>query len=235
MDWPLLRDLPEADRHRLLQDAIQRRFQRGEVVFHEGDSGETLYLIRRGRVAVRASTPMGDVATFAMLGPGEFFGEQALMRRRQCRTATIVALEALETLMVRRTTFEQLRRAQPSVERFLTEVLAAQVRRLSIHLLEALFLPADRRIARRLIALAHQYDEGGAATAGGRDARDDAATELGTPIVIPLTQEELASLAGTTRPTVNRVLRELEGRNALRLRRGRIELIDLRAIHQRAA
>ena len=241
MDWTLLRELTDANRQRLLQHAIRRRFDRGDIVFREGESGDTLYLIREGRVAVRASTPMGDVATFAVLGPDEFFGEQAMMRPGQPRTATIVALEPLEALTLQRAAFEQIRRAHPSVERFLTEVVATQVRRLSAHLLEALFLPAEQRVARRLIALGHQYQHAATTRApetprmGVRSAAASSAPPLSSePITIPLTQEDLASLAGTTRPTVNRVLREMQTEQAIRLRRGRIELVDLHAIHRRA-
>jgi CRP-like cAMP-binding protein len=145
MSWALLRHLPDHDRKRIMRATTRRRFARGEVVFHEGDVGDALHLISRGRVAVRASTPMGEIATFAVLGPCDFFGEQALVSDVQARTATVVALEPLETLAVGRATFDELRAAHPSVERFLVDVLAAQVRRLSAHLLEALFLPAEKR------------------------------------------------------------------------------------------
>lgn len=242
MDWTLLGELTDADRQRLLQHVVRRRFDRGDIVFREGEPGDTLYLIREGRVAVRASTPMGDVATFAVLGPDEFFGEQAMMRPGQPRTATIVALEPIEALTLQRAAFEQLRRAHPSVERFLTEVVAAQVRRLSAHLLEALFLPAEQRVARRLIALARQYQHAGSTRApdaprtGVRSpAASSAPPTRSDPITIPLTQEDLASIAGTTRPTVNRVLREMQKEQAILLRRGRIELVDLHAIRRRAA
>lgn len=225
MDWTLLRDLPEPDRRRITQAAVRRRYAKGDIVFHEGDAGDALHFISRGRAAVRGSTPMGEIATFAILGAGEFFGEQALVSNRAVRTASIVALEPLETLAITAATFEQLRQAHPSVERFLVGVLAGQVRRLSAHLMEALFLPAEKRVARRLVVLAHKYTA---------DAAADAPVTVEHPAVVPLTQEHLATLAGTTRPTVNRVLREMEDEGAVRLRRGRVEIIDVRALRRRA-
>ena len=89
--------LPVENRERLLAEMRRRRFKRGEVVFHEGDPGDTLHLIEKGHVAIRATTPLGDVATFAVLGPGEVFGDQALLTPSAKRTASAVALEAAET------------------------------------------------------------------------------------------------------------------------------------------
>jgi CRP/FNR family cyclic AMP-dependent transcriptional regulator len=239
MSWTLLGHLPEHDRKRIMQATTRRRFARGEVVFHEGDVGDALHLIGRGRVAVRASTPMGEIATFAVLGPGDIFGEQALVSDGQSRTATVIALEPLETLTVGRATFEELRAAHPSVERFLVDVLAAQVRRLSTHLLEALFLPAEKRVARRLVVLADEYGAGASdpapePTPRGRAGRGGPEAPAPQPVLIPLTQEHLATLAGTTRPTVNRVLREMQDDGAVRLGRGRVEILDLRAVRRRA-
>lgn len=225
MDWTLLQHLSHDDRERLLAAASRRRFDRGDVVFHEGDTGDTLHLITAGYAAVRASTPMGEVATFAVLGPGQFFGEQAVVDNRSERLATVSALEALETLAVRRHTFDELRQRHPSVERLLVRVLAGQVHRLRTHLLEVLFLPADKRVVRRLIALAQLYAPEPAAVC---DAP-------GVELVVPLTQEDLASLAGTTRPTVNRVLRELATARLVHLGRGRIEVLDLPRLRRRAA
>jgi CRP-like cAMP-binding protein len=57
----------------------RRRFDKGEVIFHEGDPGDTMHLLAKGHVAVRVTTPLGDVATLLILKPGDFFGEVALV------------------------------------------------------------------------------------------------------------------------------------------------------------
>ena len=184
-----------------------RRFARNEVVFHEGDPGDTLHLPATGHLAVRVATPLGDVATITVLGPGEVFGELALVTGRH-RTATVVALEPATTLALSRSQFDALREASPDLDRFLIDLLAADVGRLSEQLLEALYVPVEKRVIRRLVRLTGQYGEGAAGT------------------VIPLTQEDLASMAGTTRPTTNRVLREAEAAGAIRVGRGRVEILD---------
>lgn len=216
--WPLLDGLPEAEARQVLSMARRRRFSRGEVVFHEGDPADTLHLIGKGRFSVRVNTPLGDTAALTVLGPGDVFGELALLGGEpQPRSATVMALEAAETSSIHRIDFERLRREHPGGTDFLVSVLAAQVRRLSGHLLEALYVPADARVRRRLLDLARLY--------GGEDLAG---------AVIPLTQEDLAESAGTSRATVNRVLREEEEAGTLELSRGRTKLVDPEPIAARA-
>ena len=79
MEWALLAGLSDADRRVVLASAHRRRFARGEVVFHEADPAETVHLVAEGRLAVRRSTSRGDTVTFAILGPGDTFGEVAML------------------------------------------------------------------------------------------------------------------------------------------------------------
>ena len=217
MDWPILSSLGEEARRHLLASTRRRRFARREVLFHEGDPGDTLHLIDKGRVAVRITTPLGDVATLSVLGSGECVGEMALLGSGH-RGATVVALEKTETLSLHRDQFEELRRENPAVDRFLIDVLAAEVRRLDGQLMEALFLPVERRVLRRLVALTGIY---------GSDTYSNGSE-------IPLTQDDLASLAGTSRATVNRVLRQAEEAGWLSLGRGRIRIVDHDRLARRA-
>ena len=212
----LLSQLPEQERRRLLAVARRRKFARNEVVFHEGDPGESLHIIAKGHVAIRATTPLGDVATFRVLSTGEIFGEQALLVADASRVASAVALEPTETHSLHRDDFDQLRREYPQVDRFLVEALVLQVRRLSVHLQEALFVPAESRVLRRLLELADTY------------------ADANVPALIPLTQDEIATMAGTTRPTANRVLKTAEADGCLVLTRGRIEVIDREGLARRA-
>ncbi len=211
----LLDTLDADDRRRLLAATHRRRFAAGEVIFHEGDRGESVHLIERGHVAIRVGTPLGDVATLAILGPGSAFGELALLDGGERRSASAVAMGPTETRVIDHDAFDALRRDHPQTERFLVELLATQVRRLTELAVEAMFVPADSRVLRRLLVVATQF--------GDAD---------GT--VVPLTQDDLASLAGTTRPTANRVLKRAEADGLLRLARGRIEILDTAQLSKRA-
>jgi CRP-like cAMP-binding protein len=214
MDFPILHDLPEDVRRHVLSAARLRRFSRAEVVFHEGDPGDTLHLIAKGRLAVRVSTVLGETATLAVLGRGDFFGELALLSESH-RTATVVALETAETMAISREDFDELRRAQPSVQAFLVEVLGAQVRRLTEQVIEALYVPADRRVLRRLSGLARVYANG-------------------DEVEIPMTQDDLATMAGTSRATVNRVLGEAEQAGLISVGRRRVTVLNAAGLAAKA-
>jgi CRP-like cAMP-binding protein len=189
--------------------ARRRRFQRGEVVFHRDDPGDSLHLIVSGRFAVRVMTPLGDMVWIAVRGPGENFGEMALVGNEARRSATVSALEEAETFAVVKAEFDRLRTRYPGIDRVLIAFLAGEV-------LEALYLSADRRLLRRLRDLSEIYR--------GPDGS----------AVIPLTQEELAEFAGAARATVNRVLREEQARGTIELQRGKTRVLDQEALARRA-
>ena len=199
MQWELLRDVPDAEVRRVLAIARRRTFARGEVVFHEGDPADSLHLVAKGRFAVRITTPLGEAAMLALRGPGEAFGELALVSGPEAlRSATVESLEPAETHAVYRREFDALRREHPRVGEVLVALLADAMRRTNALLLDAYYAPAETRVLRRVRDLAGAFPDG----------------------EVRLTQEDLASLAGTSRATVNRVLRDAERRGAVELRRG---------------
>jgi CRP/FNR family cyclic AMP-dependent transcriptional regulator len=208
MEWRLLEGIPQDEVRRTLEIARRRTFERDEVVFHEGDPAETVHLIEHGRAAVRATTPYGQRVTLSVLGPGEAFGELALLGVRASRSATVVALEPLVTHSIYETDFARLRRQYPQVAEVIIALLAASVRRLNGQLVDALHLPAELRVRKRLAELALTY------------AETDGET------LVPLRQEDIADLAGTSRATVNRVLREEAKRGTVRLTRGQTAVLD---------
>jgi len=213
MDPPLIALLPERERKEVLRLGRRRRFARNEVVFHEGDPGDTLHVLTKGHVAVRITTPLGDVGMLRVLGPGQVFGELAVVDIAP-RSATIVALDACETVALHRSHLDELRQAHPGIDRLLLAAMVDEVRRLSTQLLELMFVPVDKRLHRRLVDLARLF---------GTVA----------PVTVPLTQEALAQLAGTTRPTTNRALRAAEAAGLVRVSRGRIEVLDIDGLARR--
>jgi CRP/FNR family cyclic AMP-dependent transcriptional regulator len=208
MRWQLLEGVSDVELRRTLEMARTRTFDRDEIVFHEGDPADSVHLIERGRVAVRAMTRHGQRATLAVLGPGEAFGELALLGSVARRSATVVALEPVVTQSIYDDDFQRLRHQYPQVAEVLIALLSEHVRRLSSQLLDALFLPAESRVRKRLMELSERYEERAGET------------------VIPLRQEDLADLAGTSRATVNRVLREEARRGTVRLSRGQTTVLD---------
>jgi CRP/FNR family transcriptional regulator, cyclic AMP receptor protein len=212
MEWRLLAGVPAEQVRELLQIARRRRFQRNEVVFHRDDPGDSLHLVQQGLFSIRVMTPLGDVATIAIRGPGDSFGELALIADEPRRSATVTALDDAETFAVYRADFKRLRDRHPLVDDTLFRMLANEVQEMNDRLLEALYVPVDRRVLRRLTDLAAFFPGG----------------------VVALTQEQIAELAGTSRATVNQVLRDEEKRGTIELLRGRTKVLDREAIQRRA-
>jgi len=212
----LFRRLPQEEVKRLVAVAQRRRFARSEVVFHQGDPADTLHLILRGHFAAWVDSKLGDTITVSVHGPGDAFGELALLDLEEKRSTTVAALEAGETYAVHRDDFTRLRAHYPSVNDVLARLLAARVRRMSELLAESFAVDAEGRLLRRLVELAALYGDGAPET------------------VVPLSQGELAGLAGTSRATVNRVLRGLQERKIVALSRGRIEIVEPDALMARA-
>jgi CRP/FNR family cyclic AMP-dependent transcriptional regulator len=211
--WRVLGELAGLDERALRASCSPKRFDRGEVVFHEGDAAGALYLIDRGRVAVRLTTPLGEVATLDLLQTGDTFGEQALVDEAGERTATVTAIEQTETLALDRVSFERVRREHPCVDRFLVMVLSARLQLTSHLLLDALYLPAELRVMRCVVRMHAMFSSG----SGG---------------VIPLTQADIASMAGVTRSTANRLLNHAQADGVLRVGRGTLEVVDVERLRR---
>ncbi len=217
VDWPLLRSLSPGERGDLLGLARPRAFARGDVLCRDGDRADSLCLVASGRLAVSVSLPSGATTMVRVLGAGDYFGELALLRASTRRTATVQALEPAVTLAIGGSAFRSLCASRPRVERALTTILANQVDSLTTQLLEALYEGLDVRVHRRLAELAAIYRTGGG------------------PVELPLTQAQLAELAGGTRPTVNQILQRLEAQGVVALGRGKVTVLDLAALERVAA
>jgi CRP-like cAMP-binding protein len=208
---PLFAGLGEADLVGLAREMRTRRFRRGEVLFHQGDPGEALFVVTSGTVKISLPSEEGDEAIIATVNPGEFFGELALLDGAP-RSATATALEPTETLALARPRFRELIAAEPALRDALLAALAEELRRLTTHVQELHFLDITGRLAARLTHLA--TSQGTVATDGAirLDAR--------------LTQSDLASMIGATRQSVNKLLGIFADDRLLRLDRDAIVILD---------
>ena len=206
MEWRLFEGIAGEDVRAVLALARRSTYRRGEVVFHHHDPADAVHLVVKGRFDVRITTTHGDVVALAIRGPGETFGELAVVTGTE-RSATVSALEPGETLVLRGSELRRLARDHATVGEVLVRMLAEHVALLSERLVEAYTVDAETRVARRVLELGRVY--------GGTP-----------PVTIPLIQEEIAALAGASRATVNRVLREAEDRGFVSLSRGKTTLLD---------
>lgn len=189
-----------------------RRFRRGEVIFHVGDPGDALFIIVSGEVKISLPSEAGEEAILVRLQPGDVFGELALLDGAP-RSATATALNAAETVVLPRDRFRELIASEPAVRDTLLASLASELRRLTTHVEELHFLDITGRLAACLVRLA---SDGGTPLADG-------AIRLRTS----LTQGDLASMVGSTRQSVNKLLGQFASDGFLRLERDAIVLTDI--------
>ncbi len=189
-----------------------RRFRRGEVIFHVGDPGDALFIIVSGEIKIGLPSEAGEEAILVRLQPGDVFGELALLDGAP-RSATATALSAAETVVLPRDKFRELISGEPAVRDALLASLALEIRRLTTHVEELHFLDITGRLAACLVRLAGD----------GGTTLPDGSIRLRTS----LTQGDLASMVGSTRQSVNKLLGQFAGDGLLRLERDAIVLTDL--------
>lgn len=178
-----------------------RRFRRGEVVFHSGDPGDALFIVERGQVKITLPADDGsEPAILTTVGPGGFFGELALLDGAP-RSATAVAVGAVDTQVLRREPFLALVDGEPALRHALLATLAGEIRRTTAQLEDLHFLDLPGRLARHLLRMAADADT----LADGDPERLAGAYRLAWPY----TQTELASMIGGSRQSVNRLLADL--------------------------
>ena len=189
-----------------------RRFRRGEVLFHEGDPGDSLFVVASGAVKVVVPSEDGEEAILATLRRGDFLGELALLDGAP-RSASAVALEATEALALPRDQFLALVATEPAIRDALMASLAGELRRLTTHVAELHFLDLTGRLAARLARLAEEHG----------DRLPDGSVRLDAP----LTQSDLAAMIGATRQSVNKLLGEFEADGLLKMERDVIVVPNL--------
>ncbi|PTL80593.1 Crp/Fnr family transcriptional regulator [Vitiosangium sp. GDMCC 1.1324] len=207
---PLFSSLGSDDQERLSARLQSRRYPRGEVIFHQGDTGTDLYIIREGEVTIRLSAPDGREVSLALLRRGDAFGELALLDEAP-RSTDAVAREETHLLSLHRADLQRFLQERPQVVPTLLAELSRLVRRVTRTVHDASFLDARARLARVLLDLAQTQGQPG--------------TE-GVALTSRLTQTELANLAGLTRESTNRWLRFYVREGLLTYEEGRITLLE---------
>ena len=196
-----------------------RRFRRGEVLFHEGDPGDALFVVASGAVKVVVPSDEGEEAILATLRRGDFLGELALLDGAP-RSASAVALEATEALALPRDQFLALVAREPAIRDALLASLSRELRRLTTHVAELHFLDLTGRLASRVARLAEEHGE----------RLPDGSIRLDAP----LTQSDLAAMIGATRQSVNKLLGEFEADGLLRIERDSIYVPNLERLTRTA-
>jgi CRP/FNR family cyclic AMP-dependent transcriptional regulator len=182
--------LSDEDLSELTAVARRRTFRAGEVIFHREDPGQVLYVIKEGKVKICLISPDGQEISLVVFGKGEYFGEQALLDGLP-RSADAIALERVECYTLQRSDFHKAIMKNPKIAIKVMEVLSKRLRNTDQQVEDLIFLDVYGRVAKKLVELAEMH---------GVPVAD------GTRIDVRLTQQELASMVGASRESVNKVI-----------------------------
>ena len=215
---PLLAALDDEDAEALLSQMTPHRMERGDILFREGDRGDSLYVIADGKVKLGRTSTDGRENLVAILGPGEMFGELSLFDPGP-RTMTATAVAETTVLGFGNDALTRVLTGRPEVPKALLAALAKRLRRTNEHLADLVFTDVPGRVAKALLDLSDRF---GRSVDGGVLVSHD------------LTREELAQLVGASRETVNKALADFATRGWIKLEARAVVLIDLDRLRRRA-
>ncbi|HPB73235.1 MAG TPA: Crp/Fnr family transcriptional regulator [Phycicoccus sp.] len=215
---PLFAGLDQESAESLIAEMSATHMERGDILFHEGDQGDRLFIIGEGKIKLGRTSADGRENLLAILGPGEMFGELSLFDPGT-RTATATAVAETQVLALSTEQLREYLASRPQVALTLLAALARRLRRTNDVVADLVFTDVPGRVAKALLDLAHRF---------GRPVED------GIMVSHDLTQEELAQLVGASRETVNKALADFATRGWLKLEARAVLLVDIDRLQRRA-
>jgi len=191
---------------------------KGQILFHEGDRGERLYIITDGKMKLGHTSTDGRESLLAVLGPGELLGELSLFDPGP-RTATATALTDVSLMALAHVALRPWLTGRPEVAEALLGALAQRLRRTNEQMADLVFSDVPGRVAKTLLELGEKF---------GRQLPD------GLHVTHDMTQEELAQLVGASRETVNKALADFAARGWIRLESRSVVLLDTERLDRRS-
>ena len=197
--FSLFAELDEKELAAVAALAKPRKYAKDEVVFHADEQGDIFCLIQSGQVKVTMISPEGKEIILSMLGPGDFFGEMALLDD-QPRSATVVATEPLEVLTIFRHDFLQILAENFSIAKKILAEMSRRLRSASYRIESLATMDVYGRLARFFLGLAREQGT---------------VLENGYIAVTRPTHQAIANTIGTSRETVSRLIHDLMERDLL--------------------
>ena len=209
----LFAGLERTVRQRVIATAVPRTYRKGQILFVEGDPGESLIILKRGAVAVFRTAPTGERAVLTVARPPNVLGEVSLLDALS-RSASAEAIEDTQALALNRAAFIELVHSNPRILDAVMRSVGALIRRLTEQNADHVFLDLPGRVAKTLVRLAGENQA--------------------PMITIELNQSQLAEMAGGSRQSVNQAIGSFASRGWLRTEGRRIVVTDMSALRRRA-
>jgi CRP-like cAMP-binding protein len=197
--FALFAELDDRELGTIASVARSRRYAKDDVVFHADESGDVFCLIKEGQVKITMISPEGKEIILSMLGPGDFFGEMALLDNEP-RSATVIATEPLEVLTIWRSDFLQIMSENFGLTKKVLAELSRRLRSASNRIESLATMDVYGRLARFFLDLARENGK---------------VLENGYVAVTRPTHQAIANMIGTSRETVSRLIHDLMKQNLL--------------------
>src|SRR5574342_545543 len=202
----------------LAKDLETVEVRKGEVVFNEGEPGDSLYIVLSGKIKHGPKSSDGRQNLIAVMGPSDMMGELSLFDPGP-RTATATAVVDSRLARLRKNALRPWLTNRPEIAEQLLRVLARRLRRTNDALADLIFTDVPGRVAKNMLQMAGRF--------GTRDGGV-------LRITHDLTQEELAQLVGASRETVNKALADFAARGWIRLDGQSVIVLDPERLARRA-
>ena len=192
--------------------------RKGEIVFSEGEPGDSLYIVLSGKIKLGRRAADGRQNLLALTGPSDMIGELSLFDPGP-RTATATAVLDTRLARLRKQALRPWLSNRPEIAEQLLRVLARRLRRTNDALADLIFTDVPGRVAKTLLQMAGRFG-----------TRDGGVLRVNHD----LTQEEMAQLVGASRETVNKALADFASRGWLRLDGKSVIIMDPERLARRA-
>jgi CRP-like cAMP-binding protein len=209
---PLFAELSRDELRRIADVAIPRSFPKGVRVFHEGDTSDACYIVRDGDLRVTREHSDGRAIALATLGPGDFFGELAMLDGGT-RSASVEAITDCELLGLPASDVRRVIAAHGDIAAKLIVAITRRLRETNERVARQSFQTVPSRVAGVLSQLIAEE-----------------MTPESAGITVRMTQADLAQLAGTSRESVSRFLATLERAGVVSVGRGRVTVLEPRRL-----
>src|SRR4051812_39732625 len=213
---PVFEALAPDDLRRVADVAVPRRFAAQQVIFREGDSSDTCYVVRKGHARALRENTDGRQISLAHFGPGDIFGELAMFDDER-RSATVETLDDFEAIAILGADMRRLLREHPDISVKLVIALGRRLRETNERLTRQSFQTVQSRVAGVLAQLV-------------RDAQAEGAGER--DVLVTITQADIAQLAGSSRESASRFLAVLERAGVVTQGRGRLTVREPSALER---
>ena len=210
-------ELDAASLQHISQAMRKRTFRAGEAIFHRDDPGQVLYIIKEGRVRIRLTSAEGQEVALAVFGQGESFGEMAILDS-QPRSADAIAIDKVEVFTLQRQDFVNIVKQQPEIAVAVMKTLSQRIRQGNQMVEDLIFLDVYGRVAKKLMDLSREYG---------------VETDEGVRIDLRITQQELASMVGASRESVNKVMGYFTDKSYISTDKHKVTILRLAELQKR--